>query len=128
MSSSGQARRGSFITYLVGFLLSLELTIAAYLITLRHVNSHHENFSHRYLIVTILVLAVSQLVVQLVYFLHLSKESRPRWNLTVFSFALTVLLILVLGSLWIMHNLQRYHGLPVSQPDEYIIQDEGYRR
>ena len=60
------------------------------------------------MITAIIFLAVVQLVVQLVFFLHLGRERQPRWNLLAFAFMAIVLLILVLGSLWIMNNLN-YH-------------------
>jgi cytochrome o ubiquinol oxidase operon protein cyoD len=119
------AGKGTLTTYIVGFLLSLELTIAAYLLVSRHVHSHHAAFSHKYLIAMLIGLAVSQLMVQLVFFLHLSRESKPRWNLTVFSFAILVVLIVVIGSLWIMNNLNYHHGDTMT-PEE-IIKDEGIK-
>jgi len=54
---------------------------------------------------TIGVLAVIQMFVQLIFFLHLGKENKPRWNTLIFAFMLLVLLIVVLGTLWIMHSL-----------------------
>jgi cytochrome o ubiquinol oxidase operon protein cyoD len=50
-------------------------------------------------------LALVQAAVQFLFFLHLGREFKPRWNLLVFSFMALVLLILVFGSLWIMYNL-----------------------
>jgi cytochrome o ubiquinol oxidase operon protein cyoD len=102
------ASRGTLISYIIGFLLSLELTMASYLLVTRHVNSHHALFTHRFLIGAIATLAIMQLLVQLVCFLHLNRESKPRWNLLVLAFAAIVVVILVFGSLWIMDNLN-YH-------------------
>ena len=123
-------------SYCVGFGLSLLLTLTAFVPVMRHVNSHHTIYSDTTLIVTIVVLAIVQLQVQLLFFLHLARESKPRWNLTVFTLMLTVVGILVAGSLWIMANLN-YHHVPYgtthdgknltspSQTTQYIIQDEG---
>lgn len=119
----GQAP-GNTASYVAGFVLSLLLTLTAYWLVLQHKNSHQPLFSHRFLIITIIVLAVTQLFVQLVFFLHLDSESRPRWNLLVTSLAAIVVLILVLGSLWIMNNLN-YHMDSPAQTDKNIIQDEG---
>lgn len=113
------AVRGSFKSYLTGFILSVELTLVAYWLIVDRV------FSDNLLIWAILGLAFIQLVVQLVYFLHLDKESNPRWNLMVFSFMAIVLVIIVFGSLWIMHNLN-YHQISPQQLDKSIIKDEGY--
>ena len=64
-----------------------------------------EIFSGWTLVGALAALAVAQLMVQLVFFLHLGTESKPRWNLTVVLFALMVVVILVFGSLWIMKNI-----------------------
>jgi heme/copper-type cytochrome/quinol oxidase subunit 4 len=73
-------------------------------------------------------LAIAQLITQLLFFLHLEKEPKPRWNLLVLSFAVTVAVILVFGSLWIMQNLNyRHGGHNGSQYSEAeIIEDEGF--
>ncbi len=75
--------------YIIGFILSLLLTLASYW-TLIHV---------------LIGLSCIQAFIQLVCFLHLGLESQPSWNLLSFLFMLLVLVILVFGSLWIMHNL-----------------------
>jgi cytochrome o ubiquinol oxidase subunit IV len=50
-------------------------------------------------------LAVVQFVVQMVYFLHVGSERKPRWKAMVMWLMLVVVLILVVGSVWIMNNL-----------------------
>jgi cytochrome o ubiquinol oxidase operon protein cyoD len=111
-----QAKTG---VYIAGFLLSIILTVVAYLLVQRHVSSGHAAISHDVLIFMITSLALIQLMVQLVFFLHLDSESKPRWNLTVLLFAAMVLVIIVFGSLWIMNNLN-YHQETQDQIDKYI--------
>lgn len=85
--------------YILGFLASVTLTMAAYLLVTRGTTSKD-------LVVGILaVLAVIQFVVQMVFFLHVGDERRPRWKLMVMFLMLGVVLILVGGSIWIMNNL-----------------------
>ena len=91
--------RGTTKSYTIGFLVSVVLTIGAYLLVVNHV------WSGWALVFALVALAVIQLFVQLVFFLHLSAKSHARWNLFVFLFMLLVVLIVVIGSLWIMHNL-----------------------
>jgi cytochrome o ubiquinol oxidase subunit IV len=110
--------RGTFSSYLAGFLLSLLFTISAYLLVVVHF------LTSLWLIAAIILLGVAQLLVQLIFFLHLGKESKPRWNLMVLSFAGVVLLILVFGSLWIMNNLN-YHMATPHDIDKAIMNDEG---
>ncbi|HSX45470.1 MAG TPA: cytochrome o ubiquinol oxidase subunit IV [Candidatus Saccharimonadia bacterium] len=117
--SRSDAGHGSVKTYSIGFGLSLALTLLAYFIA-----SH--NLSGGWTLIYVLaVLAIIQLFVQLVFFLHLGRESKPRWNLTAAAFAAMVVLILVFGSLWIMKNLNYGHEQPVDQSPQQIIQDEG---
>lgn len=97
----------SLHSYIAGFLLSIILTLVAYGFVQSHISNNHTVFSHSFLIGIIFVLAIMQLVVQLVFFLHLGRKGQG-WNLGLLGFAAVVVLILVIGSLWIMSNLN-YH-------------------
>lgn len=99
------ANHGSYVSYTVGFLLSIALTLAAYFLVVDRI------LSGSTLVVAIIGLAIVQLFVQLTFFLHLGGESKPRWNQMVFWFALLVVLIIVIGSIWIMANLD-YNMMP----------------
>lgn len=108
--------------YVVGFVLSIVLTVTAYVMVVQ------ESFSYRWLIAAIIGLAIIQFVVQVVFFLHIGREGRPRFNLLTLFFMVLVVLILVLGSLWIMANLNYHHNGGRATPEEterYIIEDEG---
>lgn len=65
----------------------------------------HQRLTADTVIGIILGLAVVQLFVQLIFFLHLGRESRPRWNLAMLLFAFMIIGIVAGGSLWIMSNL-----------------------
>jgi cytochrome o ubiquinol oxidase operon protein cyoD len=121
--STHETAHGSVKSYSLGFGLSLLLTLAAYFIASKQVT---EGWTMVYVLA---VLAVSQLFVQLYFFLHVGRESRPRWNTAVLAFAAMVVFIVVFGSLWIMKNLNYSHthtGSPVNESSERIIKDEGY--
>jgi cytochrome o ubiquinol oxidase operon protein cyoD len=122
--SRHETTQGTVRSYTVGFVSSLVLTLAAYLFVVNNV------FSGWGLVFALAGLAVTQLLAQLVFFLHLGRESSPRWNLTVMLFAVMVVAIVVFGSLWIMKYL-RYnhtHNLSPAVTDKFIIHDEGYRQ
>lgn len=121
--SSHDHSHGSVKSYSIGFALSLLLTGAAYIIADRQLSDGWT------LIYTLAALAVTQLFVQLYFFLHLGRESKPRWNFTAFCFAAMVVVIVVFGSLWIMQNLDYLHGndATVDQNSRQIIKDEGYQ-
>lgn len=117
IDAPAEAGRGSLLSYTSGFVFSVLLTLAAY------VSVTNNSLPKETLMLFIVGLAVVQLLVQLLFFLHLGRESKPRWNLVVFSFMLVVIVIVVLGSLWVMHNLD-YHMMP-HEMDKTLIEEEG---
>lgn len=114
------AGQGTLATYSLGFIFSIALTLTAYTLVEVHVRYAHEVLSHRFLIPMILALAVVQLFVQLVFFLHLDRESKPRWNLMIAGLAALVVLIVVIGSLWIMSNLNYRMMSSPAEIDKYL--------
>ncbi len=90
---------GTALSYFFGFLASLILTLAAYFSVTQAL------FSGWVLKLVVAGLGLLQAWVQFGLFFHLTKESKPRWNLIVFLFTIMVTLILVFGSIWIMNNL-----------------------
>jgi len=68
-------------------------------------------------------LAVTQALVQLIFFMDLGGEAKPRWRLGVLIFMVGVVLIVVFGSLWIMTNLN-YHMTP-DQVNHYLNGQDG---
>jgi cytochrome o ubiquinol oxidase operon protein cyoD len=111
--------QGTLSSYIGGFILSLMLTIEAYVLVT------HSSLTNGKLTAVLIGFALAQLWVQLVFFLHVGDEKKPRWNLTVLLFAVMVVGIVVLGSLWIMQNLD-YHGHSQEMTPSEIIQDEGF--
>jgi cytochrome o ubiquinol oxidase subunit IV len=85
--------------YLHGFIGSLLLTGASFLLAATQL------LSTRVLIPALVFLALVQAAVQLIYFMHMGKEAKPRWMTVVFNFMVLVILIIVLGTLWIMSDL-----------------------
>lgn len=106
----------SLRTYVTGYLLSISLTLIAYLVVVKR------SLSNTILIGVIIVLALIQFLVQMFFFLHLGKETRPRWKLFVMLLMIMVVLILVIGSLWIMANLN-YRMTP--QEINTYLQNQG---
>ncbi len=84
---------GTLRTYTFGFALSVVFTLAAFWLV--------GNTP------ILIVLAIMQLLVQLVLFLHVGQE-RKLWNVAALVFAVLIVTILVGGTLWIMYNLS--HG------------------
>lgn len=109
-------QHGSVTSYVVGFILSLVFTIIPYYIVV------HESFSKRALIATILVFAVLQMLVQVLFFLHLGREKKPRFNLFFLMSTVSIILLVVVGSLWIMSHLS--HGMSVMNVTDKIVAGE----
>lgn len=110
--------------YVIGFSLSIVLTLAAYFLVQAHVNAAHAFISHEVLIPAILVLAMAQLIVQLLFFLHLGASgTASRWKLGAFVLTVVLVLIVVVGSIWIMNHLN--YNMTPSQIDQYLQQQQG---
>lgn len=102
---STKAYKHTLNAYISGFVLSIVLTFAAYLIVQAHTSSNNQVLAQPTVLIAILIFALAQLMVQLYFFLHLGEEAKPRWRLMTLLFAVTVVLIVVGGSIWIMANL-----------------------
>lgn len=89
--------------YILGFVLSIVLTLLAFWVT-------SSSFETSIILVSLVSLAVGQLLVQLILFLHLGSEPKPKWNVLAFLFALFVVTVVVGGSLWIMNHLHHEEG------------------
>jgi cytochrome o ubiquinol oxidase operon protein cyoD len=99
------AARGSLRSYTVGYLLALLLTAAPFALVMSSERSHAA------VLVLVAAFAVLQIVVHLVFFLHLSRASSQRWNLVVLAYTAVILAILVGASVWIMYHLN-YNMMP----------------
>lgn len=102
--------------YVTGFISAIALTLLAYFIVTM------ELLSRDMAVWVIMGLAAVQLMVQLVFFLHLGRDKQSRWNVASFYFMLIVLLIIVIGSLWIMENLN-YNMMTPDQMNEHMLKE-----
>lgn len=87
-------------TYSIGFLLSVALTLISFFLA---------PYLGSFAIPCIVASALAQLFVQLVFFLHFGRGKDAGWNVWIFSFAVVIIGILVIGTLWIMNNLAHLH-------------------
>src|SRR5690349_9240016 len=108
--------------YEIVFALSLLFTVAAYLLVVISVFPGWE------LTVAIIFLAVSQLFAQLIFFLHLVEEANPRWNLFLVLSTISIIMIVIGGSLWIMNNLSYRHMSSPAETTHFILKDEGINK
>lgn len=90
---------GTVKSYLIGFIASLLLTTLSFALVFT------QALTGPALVYTIIGLALTQAILQLLFFLHVGQEPKPRWETLVFLFMVMVLMIIVGGSLWIMNDL-----------------------
>ena len=86
-------------SYITGLVLCLILTIIPFVLVGKALLPAKE------LYIILPILAVAQLFIQSAFFLRLNASPTGRWTLMAFLFAILVVLVLVIGSLWIMYNL-----------------------
>ncbi|HSX04551.1 MAG TPA: cytochrome C oxidase subunit IV family protein [Rhabdochlamydiaceae bacterium] len=85
-----------------GFFLSLLLTLAAFFIVIR---PDFFNMGVKATIIVLFILAVLQFIVQSLFFINLWQEKGPRWNLVIFASTISIIVIVIAGSIWIMNHL-----------------------
>lgn len=88
-----------------GYLISAALILAAYIITIK------ADLVNWALVVAVITIASVQCLIQLVTFLNLGLESKPKWAVWTSIFTLVVIVIVFGGSLWIMKNIS-YNLMP----------------
>lgn len=98
-SQEGESH-GSYGSYIIGFVLAVILTVASFAAVISRA------FSYRTSLIVLGILAVVQIIVHLVFFLHMNTSSKQRWNLMTFAVAAITILILVAGSLFVLWNTQ----------------------
>jgi cytochrome o ubiquinol oxidase operon protein cyoD len=100
---------GTYKSYIIGFVLSIILTLISFYL----VQTGVPGISNNNLFVCVSVLALTQILTQLIYFLHLNTNSKSSWNLLAFIFTGIVVFIFVLGTMWVMYNLYAKMGMDV---------------
>jgi len=94
------ARHGSFKDYLIGFVLAAVLTAIPFWIVIYDVFRNP-----RVGAVVILIFAFVQIVVHMVYFLHMNSKSEGGWTVLALIFTSVLVVITLTGSLWVMDHL-----------------------
>ena len=91
---------GSYRSYLIGFALSVVLTVIPFWIVLGEVEIH------LWLALTIIFgLGAIQIIVHVIYFLHVTVKAEAGWQVMSLVFTGILLLIVLVGSIWVMTHL-----------------------
>jgi cytochrome o ubiquinol oxidase operon protein cyoD len=96
----GGAAHGSRRGYLTGFALSVLLTAIPFGLVMGGVFA-----DPRVSAGICMALALVQILVHMVYFLHMNSRSEGGWTLMALIFTVIVVVIALTGSLWVMYHM-----------------------
>ncbi|EIL87391.1 MULTISPECIES: cytochrome o ubiquinol oxidase subunit IV [Rhodanobacter] len=100
--------QGSLRGYLTGFVLAAILTVIPFWLVMGHV------LSSPWLTISIVLLfAIAQILVHIIYFLHLDVHSEDGWNMLAFIFTIVLVVIVLGASIWVMYN-ENTNMMPMS--------------
>ncbi|MEI4484800.1 cytochrome o ubiquinol oxidase subunit IV [Frigidibacter sp. MR17.14] len=91
---------GTHKSYVTGFVLSVVLTAIPFIIVMWGGFA-----SPVWTALTIMAFAIVQIVVHMIYFLHMNTKSDEGWTMLATIFTIIVVVITLSGSLWVMYHL-----------------------
>ncbi|WID97722.1 cytochrome o ubiquinol oxidase subunit IV [Bosea vestrisii] len=94
------ASHGSLRGYVTGFLLSVVLTAIPFWLVMNDVLANSTLTA-----IVIMLFAAAQIVVHMVYFLHMNGRSEGGWSMMALIFTIIIVAIALTGSLWVMFHL-----------------------
>lgn len=115
---SAHGGHGTAKTLMTGFVLAAVLTIIPFGLVMADAIS-----SKALLLSIVMICAAAQILVHLRYFLLLTSEQEHGYTMASAMLALILLLIILAGSLWVMHNMNKYM-MPLPESG-YTILDDG---
>ena len=90
---------GSLRDYVIGFVLSVILTaIPFWLVMARPLSDMMTG-------IAIMGLAGAQMIVHMIFFLHMNARQEGGWTLTALLFTIIIVVIMLSGSMWVMYHL-----------------------
>ena len=96
----GGASHSTFKGYMTGFVLAVILTAIPFWLVIGKVLPT-SNITG----LVILAIAAVQIVVHMIYFLHMNTRSEGGWSLLALAFTVVLLAIMLSGSIWVMYHL-----------------------
>lgn len=115
-----KSQHGTENSYIIGFILSLIFTAIPYWLVTQEV------VAGNVLLAIILFFAVLQMLVQLLFFLHLGRERKPRWQLYFFAGTGIGILTVVVGTIFIMNHL--HYNMSPADVSLKLAEGEGIAR
>lgn len=91
---------GTLKEYAIGFVLSVILTAIPFWLVMAKVFDKSSTTA-----MVILGFAAVQVIVHMVYFLHMNGKNEGGWTLLSTLFTLVLLVIIMAGSIWVMYHM-----------------------
>ena len=95
----GGASHGSMKGYMTGFVLAVILTAIPFWLVMA------QPFAAQTTGLLVMAFAVVQIVVHMIYFLHMDTKSEGGWTMMALIFTVLLVVIAISGSLWVMYHL-----------------------
>jgi cytochrome o ubiquinol oxidase operon protein cyoD len=95
-----QADHGTVKSYATGFVLAVILTAIPFWLVMGKVFSNSSTTA-----LVVLGFAAVQIVVHMVYFLHMNTKSEGGWTVLALIFTTMLVVIMLSGSIWVMYHL-----------------------
>jgi cytochrome o ubiquinol oxidase operon protein cyoD len=102
------AAHSSLKGYTIGFILSVILTAIPLWLVMGKVFDKSSTTA-----IVVLAFAAVQIVVHMVYFLHMNTKSEGGWSMLALIFTVVLVVIMLSGSLWVMYHLN-HNMMPMS--------------
>jgi cytochrome o ubiquinol oxidase subunit IV len=117
--SEPRREHGTTRSYIIGFVLSLVFTFIPYYLVV------NQNVTGNTLLAAILGFAVLQMLVQILFFLHLGRGPKPLYNVAFLVSTVGIILVVVGGSIFIMSQLH-YNMAPTGvEASKKLVEGEG---
>jgi len=95
-----EAGHGSLRGYVIGFTLSVVLTAVPFWIVMGNLLD-----SKLMTVAAIMLFGTAQIVVHMIYFLHMNAKAEGGWMIMALIFTIIIVAIALVGSLWVMYHL-----------------------
>ncbi|SUE42927.1 cytochrome o ubiquinol oxidase subunit IV [Roseomonas gilardii] len=102
---------GTYGGYLTGFILSVILTAIPFWLVMGDVIA-----DPRVTAMAVMGLGAVQVIVHMIYFLHMNTRSEGGWTMLALIFTIVLVVITLSGSLWVMYHLNN-NMMPMSVHD-----------
>jgi cytochrome o ubiquinol oxidase operon protein cyoD len=99
-SHATHASHGTAKSYLTGFFLSIILTSISFYVVMAKVFEGSSTTAF-----VVLASAAVQIIVHMIYFLHMNTKSEGGWTLLALIFTIMLVAISLSGSIWVMYHL-----------------------